>query len=969
MSASTALPKTYDPSDVEPRWLRFWLESGYFHADDTNPKVPYAITLPPPNVTGSLHMGHALGSTLQDILIRWRRMQGYNAMWMPGIDHASIAVHVLVERDLKRRENKTRFDLGRDEFMRKAWAWKERAGGRISEQEKLMGFSLDWERERFTMDDGSNRAVREAFVRMFEEGLIYRALRMINWDPGSETVVSDLEVDTVEEDGFLWSIRYPYADGTGEIVVATTRPETMLGDTAVAVHPSDARYTAVHGKPVELPLTGRTIPIVADPWPDPAFGTGAVKVTPAHDPNDYEVGLRAKLPVLQVIDRTGRICAPAPAKYVGMTVDDARKAVVADLEAGGFLVGTKPHKVPRGRSQRSGAVIEPLPMEQWFVKAGPLAEKAAQAATAGKTKFVPELHTKTFMHWMANIRDWCISRQLWWGHRIPAWYCPDGHITVARVDPSACGTCGAAGLRQDEDILDTWFSSGLWPFSTLGWPDKTRALQTFYPNAVLVTGPDIIFFWVARMMMMGLHFMGKVPFRTVYLTAIVTDENGDKMSKTIGNVIDPLDVVHGATLDAMLARADADNTRESAIKAIRKNFAKGIPSMGADALRFALAALNTTGRIRLSIERVEGYRNFINKLWNASRFALMNMDGYDPERFTAQLQRGEAQLGLADRWILSRLQAVATEVDTALEGFRFSDAANAIYHFVWGELCDWYIELAKPHLYKAGTAQDATAVPAVPPSPPPASSDGNTGLATPPHGTPALPATGPISTSSAARRHVVQGVLATVLESTLRLLHPFAPFVTEEIWQKLPKPSELPASVMITVYPRRDDKLVDAVAERELARVQSVAIACRMLRATYNVPPAQIVAVEVHATSTDAREVIEKHLALIEHSARIAAKVSGGGPAPAQSAKAVVSADVEVIMPLAGLIDIQAEKVRLTKEIGRVERDVLGLEKRLDNPDFVARAPEDVVAELRGRLAEERARQQRLIDARAALEG
>src|SRR5690349_6544234 len=449
MSSSTALPKQYDPSDVEPRWLRFWLESGYFHADETNPKVPYAITLPPPNVTGSLHMGHALGSSLQDILIRWRRMQGYNAMWMPGVDHASIAVHVLLERDFKRREKKTRFDLGRDEFMRRAWQWKERSGGRISEQEKLMGFSLDWERERFTMDDASNRAVREAFVRMYEEGLIYRALRMINWDPGSETVVSDLEVDTVEENGHLWSIRYPYADGTGEIVVATTRPETMLGDTAVAVHPSDARYTAVHGTQVELPLTGRTIPIVADPWPDPAFGTGAVKVTPAHDPNDYEVGLRQNLPVLQVIDKSGRICAPAPAKYIGMTVEDARKAVVADLEAGGFLVGVKDHKVPRGRSQRSGAVIEPLPMEQWFVKAGPLAEKAAAAVTEGKTKFVPELHTKTFMHWMTNIRDWCISRQLWWGHRIPAWYCGDGHITVAREAPSACATCNNAELRQD----------------------------------------------------------------------------------------------------------------------------------------------------------------------------------------------------------------------------------------------------------------------------------------------------------------------------------------------------------------------------------------------------------------------------------------------------------------------------------------------------------------------------------------
>src|SRR5688572_3068596 len=611
MTTSSALPKQYDPSEVEPRWFRFWNENGFFHADETSPTVPYSITLPPPNVTGSLHMGHALGSTLQDILIRWKRMAGFNAMWMPGTDHASIAVHVLLEKDLVRKEKKTRFELGREEFMRRAWAWKERSGNRISEQEKLMGFSLDWPRERFTMDDKSNRAVREAFVRLYDEGLIFRAKRMINWDPASETVVSDLEVDTAEENGSLWEIKYPLTGGGSEIVVATTRPETMLGDTAVAVHASDERYKHLHGKTVELPLTGRQIPIVAfdlvrdgKPWPDPAFGSGAVKITPAHDPNDYDASQIANLPVLQVIDPKGRMQAPAPAKYVGMTVDDARKAVVEDLEAGGFLGEVKPYKVPRGRSQRSGAVIEPMLMDQWWVKAAPLAEKCVAAVETGKTKFVPELWTKTFMHWMTNIRDWCISRQLWWGHRIPAWYCGKGHITVARQDPPACATCQATDLRQDEDILDTWFSSALWPFSTLGWPDRTRALQTFYPNAVLVTGPDIIFFWVARMMMMGLHILGKVPFRTVYLTAIVTDENGDKMSKTKGNVIDPLDVVHGATLEAMVARADADNAPEDAIKAIKKNFAKGIPPMGADALRFALAALNTTGRIRLSIERV-----------------------------------------------------------------------------------------------------------------------------------------------------------------------------------------------------------------------------------------------------------------------------------------------------------------------------------------------------------------------------
>ncbi len=941
MTTSSALPKQYDPSEVEPRWLRFWIENGFFHANEASPTVPYSITLPPPNVTGSLHMGHALGSTLQDILIRWKRMQSFNAMWMPGTDHASIAVHVLLERDLKRRENKTRFDLGRDEFLNRAWVWKEKSGSRISEQEKLMGFSLDWPRERFTMDEKSNRAVVEAFVRLYEEGLIFRAKRMINWDPVSETVVSDLEVDTVEENGSLWEIKYPVVGGGPDetIVVATTRPETMLGDTAVAVHPSDERYQALHGKEVELPLTGRRIPIVAielirdgKPWPDPAFGSGAVKVTPAHDPNDYAVSQVANLPILEVIDRKARICAPAPEKYVGMSVEEARKAVVADLEEGGFLGVVKDYKVPRSRSQRSNAVIEPMLMEQWWVKAAPLAEKAIAAVEQGKTKFVPELHTKTFMHWMTNIQDWCISRQLWWGHRIPAWHCPGcGTIMVAREAPKECGSCGNAAIEQDPDILDTWFSSGLWPFSTLGWPDKTRDLNTFYPNNVLVTGPDIIFFWVARMMMMGLHFMGKVPFRTVYLTAIVTDENGDKMSKTKGNVIDPLDVVYGATLDALLKRADADNAPESAVKGIKKNFSKGIQPMGADALRFALAALNTSGRIRLSVERVETYRNFINKLWNASRFALMNLDGYDPERFEAQLSSPTARAALAmpERWILSRLQAVSGDVHAALEQFRFSDAANAIWHFIYDELCDWYIELAKPHLHM-GPELDQDPV-------------------------------------KATRRHVVQGVLATTLETTMRLLHPFAPYVTEEIWQKLPKPPQLPGSLMITVFPRSDAAFVDPAAEAEMQLAQDIVVQCRMLRATYGVPPAQPIGVELHVATDAKRAVIEKHLPIIERAGKITAKLQTGSNAATGAAKALVGAEVEIVMPLGGLIDIAAEKTRIAKDIGKTEKEIATIEKKLGNPDFIAKAAEEVVAENRARLVEEQTKRQRLIDALATL--
>ncbi|HUJ59277.1 MAG TPA: valine--tRNA ligase [Kofleriaceae bacterium] len=934
--STSALPKQYDPKEVEPRWLSFWLDNGFFHADEASPTVPYSITLPPPNVTGSLHIGHALSSTMQDILIRWRRMQGWNAMWMPGIDHASIAVHVLLEKDLKRREHKTRFDLGRDEFMRRAWQWKERSGNRISEQEKLMGFSLDWARERFTMDERSNRAVREAFVRLYEEGLIFRAKRMINWDPASETVVSDLEVDTIDENGSLWEIRYPLADGSGAVTVATTRPETMLGDTGVAVHPGDARYTALVGKEVVLPLTGRTIPIVADTFVDPAFGSGAVKVTPAHDANDYECSLRTGLAILQVIDRKGKLCAPAPAKYVGMSVDDARKAVVADLEAGGFLVGTKDYKVPRARSQRSGAVIEPMLMEQWWVKAGPLAEQAAAAVEQGKTRFVPELWTKTYMHWMTHIRDWCISRQLWWGHRIPAWYCEQcSHITVARDEVAACPACNGA-VHQDEDILDTWFSSALWPFSTLGWPDKTRELATFYPNNVLCTGPDIIFFWVARMMMMGIHFMGKVPFRVVYLNSIVTDEAGDKMSKTKGNVIDPLDVVHGATLDELLARIDVEKPPDpdAARRGIKKYFAKGIPAMGVDALRFALAALNTgASRIRLSVERVEGYRNFINKLWNASRFALMNLDGYDPERFEAQLAApgARAQLGMPERWILSRLQVTSAQVDAALEQFRFADAATAIYHFVWDELCDWYIELAKPALHKGEGLQQESA--------------------------------------RAARRHVVQGVLATVLETTMRLLHPFAPYVTEEIWQKLPKPPQLPASLMITVFPKSDPAWIDAAAEAEMQLVQDVAVACRMLRATYNVPPTQHVAVELRADG-DARASLDRHKDMIERSAKIAATIAGGGgPVAAGAAKAIVGAAIEVVMPLGGLIDPQAERARIAKDIEKAKKEIAGIEKKLGNADFIARAPEDVIAEQKKRLADEQERQARLVEALGTIGG
>ncbi len=909
------LPKAYDPSEVEPKWYRFWMDQDYFHADEAAPKTPYSIVIPPPNVTGSLHMGHALGSTLQDILIRWRRMQAYNAMWLPGTDHAGIATQIMVERDLAKTEKKSRHDVGREAFLARVWAWKERHGGRILEQMKTMGFSLDWKRERFTMDDGLSHAVREAFVRLYEEGLIYRARRLINWCTRCHTALSDLEVDVNDEQGSIWSIAYPVTGSEarergGEVelrlVVATTRPETMLGDTAVAVHPEDDRYKDLIGRTVELPLTGRRIPIIGDPiLVDKEFGTGAVKVTPGHDFNDFETGLRHGLEQLSVLDPAGRIIAPAPEKYRGLDVTAARAAVIADLTEQGFLVETKPHTIPLGRCDRCGTVVEPMLSAQWFVKVAPLAEPAIAAVSEGKTRFVPENWTKTYMHWMTNIKDWCISRQLWWGHRIPAWFCGDcGEPTVARDAPARCGKCGGGELRQDEDVLDTWFSSALWPFSTLGWPAQTRELRTFYPTGVLVTAFDIIFFWVARMMMMGLHFMKKVPFRTVYITSLVVDEKGEKMSKTKGNVIDPLDVVFGA----------------EKLK---------IPPAGADALRFTLAALAAQGRnIRLSPQRVEGYRHFANKLWNASRFALLNLDGFDADRFADNLREdgsGAAGLSTVERWILSRLQAVTKEVDEALESFRINDAAQAIYRFVWSELCDWYIELAKPALHDEGVEGDAAA---------------------------------------ASRRRMTQGTLAHTLETACRLLHPFMPFITEEIWQQLPKAGGAPASIMVTLYPIFDERLVAPEIEKQMELVQDVTVAIRAIRAEYNVPPSQTVEAFVRAP---AEKGVGEARAIIERAARAAIRLDAA-PEGKQSAKAVVAGDVEIIVPLTGLIDVGAEKQRLVKELGKAHKDIEFLRKKLENPSFVERAPADVVEKERGRLAEERQRAERLDAAIQALE-
>ena len=888
------LPKAYDHHQVESRWYPVWRERGYFHADEKDRTRPaFSIVLPPPNVTGSLHLGHALTATLQDVLVRWKRMSGYNALWLPGTDHAGIATQMVVEKELQRAEKKSRHDVGRAEFLKRVWAWKEQYGSRIGVQHAALGASLDWDRERFTMDEGLSRAVREVFVRLWEEGLIYRAKRLINWCPRCHTALSDLEVAYEENHaGELYSFAYPLADGTGEIVVATTRPETMLGDTAVAVHPDDDRYRALVGKKVAHPLLERQFPIVADAvLVDPKFGTGAVKVTPAHDFNDFEVGQRHGLPMISVIGPDGRMTAEA-GPFAGLDRFEARKKVKAALEEKGLARGSKPHLLPLGRCQRCETVLEPLLSDQWFVRIEPLARPAIEAVEAGRTRFLPESWTNTYMAWMRNIHDWCISRQLWWGHQIPAWYCSEGHTTVAREEPSSCGTCGRTDLRRDEDVLDTWFSSALWPFSTLGWPVDTDELETFYPTSVMETGHDIIFFWVARMMMMGMHFMGDVPFRTVFLHPMVRDEKGQKMSKTRGNVIDPLEITE---------------------------------KYGADALRFTLAALTSAqGRdIRLAKDRIEGFRAFANKLWNATRFALMNLSGFRSGRPAAELARTPA-----DRWILARLARAGNATVAALEAFRFDEAATTLYRFLWGDLCDWYIELSKEALY----GEDPE------------------------------------------KREGAQAVLAHALETALRLLHPFMPFVTEELWQTLRTATgakSWPDSIMVARYPERRE--VDEHAERSFGPVIGIVEAIRNVRGEMNIPfKTALVGVEVGALSAEALATVRAESGRIERLANAQGLLlkPAGEPAGRRPQCAVtVGEGFEVLIPLAGAVDMAAETVRVDKELARLDADAAGLRKRLENPSFVERAPAEVVAEARARAGELEEKRAKLLAHRALLDG
>jgi len=858
------LDKTYDPSQVEDRIYRMWMEKGYFRAKVDWNKEPFCIVIPPPNITGELHMGHALNNTLQDILVRWRRMQGYVTLWLPGTDHASIATEVKIVEKLA-EEGLTKNDLGREEFLRRAWQWKEQYGGRITQQLKKLGSSLDWSRERFTMDEGCSRAVVEVFVRLYKKGLIYRGDRIINWCPDCRTALSDAEVEHEEEQGNLWYIRYPIKDSDESIMVATTRPETMLGDTAVAVHPADERYRHLIGKTAILPIMNREIPIIADEYVEREFGTGAVKITPAHDPNDFEVAARHDLPWICVIDEKGVMNHNA-GKYEGMDRYEARKAIVEELKSLGLLEKTESLKHNVGHCYRCGTVVEPLISKQWFVKMKPLAEPAIKAVKEGKIKFVPERFEKIYFNWMENIRDWCISRQLWWGHRIPAYYCQDcGETMVERSMPEKCSSCGSTNLKQDEDVLDTWFSSALWPFSTLGWPDETEDLKYFYPTSVLVTGYDIIFFWVARMIFSGLEHVGEIPFRYVLIHGIVRDSEGRKMSKSLGNGIDPLKVIE---------------------------------RYGADALRLTLVTGNSPGNdMRFYWERVEANRNFCNKLWNAARFILMNMQnsGIDKPR--------KGKLELPDRWIISRYNRVVKEVTDNLEKFELGIAVQKLYDFIWDEFCDWYIELAKPGLY----SQD-----------------------------PGL-------------KESKLYTLTYVLVNTLKLLHPFMPFITEEIWQHLPTRES--DSIMISSWPKVNEEEIDAEAEEQMAAVMDAIRSIRNIRAEMEVPPSRRAKV-ILVVNDDWRDIFEESKAYFERLAWASEVVlksdKGGIPSNAVSA---VTDKAQIFMPLEDLVDFEKEMERLLKEKANLEKELARVEGKLSNRNFVEKAPPAVVEEERKKKA------------------
>lgn len=938
MTQKFEMEDRFDPSAVEQALYKHWEEQGYFKPNE-NPNAPsYCIAIPPPNVTGSLHMGHAFQQTLMDTLIRYHRMQGDNTLWQAGTDHAGIATQMVVERKIAAEEGKTRHDYGREAFIEKIWDWKAYSGGTISQQMRRLGNSIDWERERFTMDDGLSDAVKEVFVRLHEEGLIYRGKRLVNWDPKLHTAISDLEVENKESKGSLWHFRYPLAngektaDGKDYLVVATTRPETMLGDTAVAVHPEDERYQSLIGKTVILPLANREIPIIADDYVDREFGTGIVKITPAHDFNDYEVGKRHQLPMVNVMTLNADIrdeaeiigvdnkplanyVAEIPEKYRGMERFAARKQIVADFEALGLLEEIKPHdlKVPYG--DRGGVPIEPMLTDQWYVSVKPLAEVAIKAVEDGEIQFVPKQYENLYFSWMRDIQDWCISRQLWWGHRIPAWYDEQGNIYVARNEAEVRQKYQLSDdikLKQDEDVLDTWFSSGLWTFSTLGWPNNTKDLQMFHPTNVLITGFDIIFFWVARMIMFTMHFIkdknGKpqVPFKTVYVTGLVRDENGAKMSKSKGNVIDPLDMIDGIDLESLVAKRTGNMMQPQLAakieKATRKEFPEGIVAHGTDALRFTLAALASTGRdINWDMKRLEGYRNFCNKLWNASRFALMNINGKD----CGYGENKEMELSLADRWILAEFNQTVKTFRQALDQYRFDIAATTLYEFIWNQFCDWYLELTKPVLNSGSEIQQ--------------------------RGT----------------RHT----LITVLEQILRLAHPIIPFITEEIWQKVKGLVNIDAdTIMLQPFPQFDANLVDEQAINEINWIKELIVNVRNIRSEMNIAPSKALDVLLRHLTEDEINCLNNNLSLIKTMAKLESIniLSSDEEAPLAVTKLLGNA--ELLIPMAGFIDKQAELARLTKELNKLQQEVQRIENKLNNENFVAKAPEAVIAKEREKM-------------------
>lgn len=863
---ANGMPTTYDPKDAEAKWYGYWKEKGYFEAGKRTDKETFTIVIPPPNVTGMLHIGHALDFTLQDILIRMKRMQGFDTLWLPGSDHAGIATQAKVEQKL-REEGITRYDLGREKFLEKVWEWKEHYNGIIRDQWAKMGLSLDYSRERFTLDEGLSKAVREVFVSLYEKGLIYRGKRIINWDPAARTALSDIEVEYKEVQGALYHLSYPLKDGSGSITVATTRPETMLGDTAVAVHPEDERYKHLIGKMLVLPVIGREIPIIGDEYVDKEFGSGAVKITPAHDPNDFEVGVRHDLPQVLVMDESGTMNANA-GPYQGLDRFDCRKRITADLKEQGVLLKIEEHVHQVGHSERSGAVVEPYLSTQWFVAMKPLAERAIGSQKSGQgVRFVPDRFDKTYLNWIENIRDWCISRQLWWGHRVPAYYCQDcGELHVAREAVAVCSKCGSGSIKQDEDVLDTWFSSGLWPFSTLGWPEITDDLKRYYPTSVLVTGYDIIFFWVARMIFTALEFTGQIPFKDVLMHGLVRDSEGRKMSKSLGNGVDPLDVIE---------------------------------KYGVDAMRFMISTSSTPGQdLRFRWERVEQARNFANKIWNASRFALMNLEGV-----TAADVHLDRKLSTSDRWILHRLNETVRDVTRLMEQYEFGETGRLLYNFIWDDLCDWYIEFAKLSLYGTDTEQKMS----------------------------------------------TQAVLGYVLDRTQRLIHPFMPFISEEIWQHLPHEGD---TIMLAEWPVYDPKLEAPEAVGEMTLLMDIIRTVRNIRAEVNVPMSKKVELLVKPSDEGTQAVLARNEEYLKRFCGTSLlEVHAGLAAPNKAMTGVVTG-AELYLPLAGLIDIAQEIARLEKEVKTLNGEVERIEKKLGNEGFVAKAPAKVIEEEKAKLAD-----------------